>query len=88
MMIKLHPTTQLVRASFDEAWFEMLFLALDRLHDAVSEPRTGNVSAVAPDDMVGWLEDIIYTAQEAIVEIREHAPDQTVTEADYVGWHN
>jgi hypothetical protein len=68
MMIKLHP--------FDETWFETLFLALDSLHDAVSEQRVSKVSSVAPADMVGWLEDIIYTAQEAIVEIRENAPDE------------
>jgi hypothetical protein len=84
MMVKLYPPTQLARTSYDEAWFETLFLALDKLHDVVSEQRVSQVSPVAPTDMVGWLEDIIYTAQEAIVEIRTNLPDETVTEADYI----
>ena len=83
-MVKLHPQTQLAQASYDEAWFETLFLALDKLHDAVSEQRTSEVSPVAPTDMVGWLEDIIYTAQEAIVELRDNPLDETLMEADYV----
>lgn len=33
-------------------------------------------------DMVGWLEDIIYTAQETISEIRENLPDAGVTTAE------
>jgi len=64
----------LTRGIYDEAWFETVFMALDRLHDAVSAGCPGAVSRVAPEDMVGWLEDIIYTAQEAIVEIRAQAP--------------
>jgi len=59
---------------YDEAWFETVFVALDRLHDALSAGYLGTVSRVAPEDMVGWLEDIIYTAQEAIVEIRAQSP--------------
>jgi hypothetical protein len=85
MMYKLHPQTQLARASFDEAWFEIVFLALDKLHDTVSQQRASTVSPVAPAEMVGWLEDIIYTAQEAIVEIRATMPEETLTTADYTG---
>ncbi|HVO71322.1 MAG TPA: hypothetical protein VMT24_14830 [Aggregatilineaceae bacterium] len=64
----------LTRGAYDEAWFETMFMALDRLHDALSASCLGTVSCVAPDGMVGWLEDIIYTAQEAIVEIRAQSP--------------
>jgi hypothetical protein len=60
--------------TYDEAWFETVFVALDRLHDALSAGHLGTVSRVAPEDMVGWLEDIIYTAQEAIVEIQAQSP--------------
>lgn len=84
-MVNLNPMTQVARTSFDEVWFETVFLALDRLHDAVSEQSPANISTIAPAEMVGWLEDIIYTAQEAIVEIREKTPDQTMTEAEYAG---
>lgn len=74
-----------IQTLYDEAWFEIVFAALDRLHDAVSAQRPAKVSPVAPGDMVGWLEDIIYTAQEAIVEIRDNIPDETVTEAELIG---
>jgi hypothetical protein len=56
--------------AFDVLWFEAVFAAFDRLHDALSAGCETAVLPVAPDDMVGWLEDIIYTAQESIVEIR------------------
>ena len=76
-----HQVDQLLRSAFDDAWFERLFLAIDRLHDRVSDGRPCTVSPLAPADMVGWLEDIIYTAQETIVEIRGNQPDEHVTEA-------
>ena len=82
MMIQpqLRPIDLLLRAPYDAAWFEMVFLALDRLHDDVSAGRPDNVSPLGPAEMVGWLEEIIYTAQEAITEIR--AKSEYVTEAD------
>jgi hypothetical protein len=91
MQQKLHPQTRQVRAtlthevSYNDAWFELMFVALDRLHDAVSQQPTDGILPVAPADMVGWLEDIIYTAQEAIVEIRDNTPDETVSKAERLG---
>lgn len=67
---QVRPTELRLRAPYDAAWFEMMFLALDRLHDDVSAGRPDNVSSLGPAEMVGWLEEIIYTAQEAITEIR------------------
>jgi hypothetical protein len=79
MQPQLRPIDLLLRAPYDAAWFEMVFLALDRLHDDVSAGRPDNVSPLGPAEMVGWLEEIIYTAQEAITEIR--AKSEYVTEA-------
>ncbi len=79
MQPQLRPIDLLLRAPYDAAWFEMVFLALDRLHDAVSAGSPDNVSPLGPAEMVGWLEEIIYTAQEAITEIR--AKSEYVTEA-------
>lgn len=70
---------------FDDEWFEAVFLAVDRLHDALSAGQPNTVSPVAPMDMVGWLQDIIYTAQEAIVEIRAKTPGEGVPEAEMLG---
>jgi hypothetical protein len=67
---QVRPTEFRLHAPYDAAWFEMVFLALDRLHDDVSTGRLDNVSPLGPAEMVGWLEEIIYTAQEAITEIR------------------
>ena len=81
MMTQPHvqPIDLLSRAPYDAAWFEMVFLALDCLHDDVSAARLNSVSPLGPAEMVGWLEEIIYTAQEAITEIR--AKSEYVTEA-------
>lgn len=86
MMTNYRPQTQLLHADFNEAWFEAIYAAMDRLHDAVSEEsvfpgRLNLVSPVIPAEMVGWLEDIIYTAQETIDEIRS----KYVTEAENLG---
>lgn len=66
---------------YGEAWFEAMFLALDELHDAVSDRRPGSVLLVNPAEMMGWLQDIIYTAQEALVEIRTKVPGDDVMDA-------
>ncbi len=64
MVQKIRMQTEL----YNEAWFETLFQTVDRLHDAASE---GHLVAPVPQDvMVGWLEDIIYTAKETILELQ------------------
>ena len=86
-MTNFRPQTQLLHANFDTAWFETMFQAIDRLHDAVSHDavlpgRLSVVSPLVPAEMVGWLEEIIYTAQETIHEIQAKQP---VTEAENLG---
>jgi hypothetical protein len=80
---QFQPTDWLLRPPYDAAWFEMMFLALDRLHDAVSAGSPNDVSPLGPAEMVEWLEEIIYTAHEAITEIR--AKGEVVTEAGING---
>jgi hypothetical protein len=64
MVQKIRMQTEL----YNEAWFETLFQTVDRLHDAAS---VGNLESPVPQDvMVGWLEDIIYTAKETILELQ------------------
>ena len=58
---QVRPTDLRLRAPYDAAWFEMVFMALDRLHDDVSAGTPDNVSPLGPVAMVGWLEEIIYT---------------------------
>lgn len=91
MRSHIHPHTGLVVPSgtrsdvYDVVWFETLFAAIDRLHDEVSAKDSGPVSRMAPADMIGWLEDIIFTAQETIAELREKHPELAtgVTDAEH-----
>lgn len=62
-------------ARYDDEWFEAVFMALDHLHDAVSLNTPDTLTPSTPVDMVGWLQDIVYTAQEAIAEIQARIPE-------------
>jgi hypothetical protein len=70
MIPQFRSQVPLAHADYDEVWFEKLFQAVDHLHDAASTGRLETASPVDPAEMVGWLQDIIYTAQETIFEIR------------------
>lgn len=77
MMNQQIQTRQLAHPRYDDVWFERLFQVLDRLHDDACAGHLN--SGLAPEDVIGWLQDIIYTAQETIVEVRANRP--SVTEA-------
>lgn len=74
MTIQQFQTNPLTGVTYDAVWFEALFTALDRLHDDVCADRLAPVPAMPFDEMVGWLEDIVYTAKETISELRAAAP--------------
>ncbi|NDJ79360.1 MAG: hypothetical protein GYB65_24175 [Chloroflexi bacterium] len=88
MQPQFRPPVQLVQPVFSEAWFEALFLATDHLHDAIC---MGNrAMPLDPEQMIGWLEDIIYTAEQTIQEIRTHNNEsrkqaESVTDAELFG---
>ncbi len=85
MTIQRVPINQLSGIAYDAVWFETLFNALDRLHDDVCADSLAPVPAIAVDEMVGWLEDIVYTAKETISELRAAAPGPIVSKAEYPG---
>ncbi len=72
--------TQPQLLQFSDEWFEAVFQSLDRLHDVASAGRLDKDSPVTPADMMGWLEDIVYTAQQTIAEIE--ANNHPVTTAE------
>ncbi|RPJ26831.1 MAG: hypothetical protein EHM35_14615 [Planctomycetaceae bacterium] len=82
-MNQFRPTDYLLNTPYDAAWFEMVFNALDSLHDTVSANELEDNSPMAPAEMVGWLEDVIYTAQEIIAELK--ARREYVTETGPAG---
>ena len=62
----LHPNIQLL---YTEARLAALYQALDELHTAASEDRLNAQTTVSKVELVGWLHELVYTAQETIAEI-------------------
>ncbi|MDZ4768431.1 MAG: hypothetical protein SGJ24_04820 [Chloroflexota bacterium] len=74
MSATTQPNLQLL---YNDARLTTLFDALDELHSASAD---GNLRAVTPlsnTEMIAWLQDLVYIAQETIVEIREQNADST-----------
>ncbi len=59
---------------YTDAGFERLFKQLDLLHDLASEGRLVEATPLRASDVIGWLEDIIFTAEETIREIDARTP--------------
>lgn len=58
---------------YNDARLVSLFEALDELHTAASDGTLHTVTTVGRVELVGWLRELMYTAQETITEIEEHA---------------
>ena len=61
-----------LRRAYSDYGFESLCLILDALHDWASVGRLTEVTALTEDQVVGWLEEIVFTASETIREINAH----------------
>ncbi len=48
-----------------------LFQVLDDLHTAASDGRLQSVTTLTNDEVMSWLNELAYTAQETIVELRK-----------------
>ena len=71
----LQPNLQLL---YNTARLSGLLEALDELHSAASD---GNVRAVTPlsnAELIGWLYEVVYTAQEAMHEIESKNAETAV----------
>ncbi len=62
---------------FGEQGFGDLCLKLDLLHDAASVGRAGALSDLSIEALRGWLREIIFVAQETLVEL-ESTRDQPI----------
>jgi hypothetical protein len=60
---------RILQALFTDVRFESIFNAVDRLHDAASSGTLGEVTNLSTDEVIGWLRDIVYTANETIQEL-------------------
>ena len=64
---------RILQALFTDIRFESIFNAVDRLHDAASSSKLGEVTNLSTDEVIGWLRDIAYTANETIHELEQDA---------------
>lgn len=60
------PSLQLL---FTETRFAAMVETLDALHSAASEGRVRDVSPLTHAELIGWLYEVVYTAQETLAEI-------------------
>ncbi|MFQ5344060.1 MAG: hypothetical protein ACE5F6_21160 [Anaerolineae bacterium] len=60
---------------YSDAGFEAIFVRLDLLHDLVSAGRMSAATELPPDQVRGWLEEIIFTAREIIHEMDRGGDD-------------
>jgi hypothetical protein len=62
---------RILQALFTDIRFESIFNAVDRLHDAASSGKLAEVTNLSTDEVIGWLRDIAYTANETIRELED-----------------
>lgn len=57
---------------FSDKGLARLFAAFDLLHDYASDGHLVEATDLRPGEIVGWLEDILFTVEETIREIDAH----------------
>ena len=70
--------TQIRQLFMDASAFEGLFQVMDQLHDAASAGILPDVTDLDPAEVIGWLRDLVYTANETIREIESPTPDDSM----------
>lgn len=68
-MAQIHqPNFQII---YNDTRLAGLFQSLDELHSAASEGRLQNVTPLTNAELIGWLQELMYVAEETIAEIEE-----------------
>ena len=57
-----------------DAGLAAVYEAFDDLHDAVSEGQMTELTPLEKRELLGWLRELVYTAQETIEEIEKVNP--------------
>ncbi|PJF24345.1 MAG: hypothetical protein CUN53_18300, partial [Phototrophicales bacterium] len=55
-----------------EAQLERLLTTLDDLHTAASDGTLSALTSLSRHELIGWLNDLIYTASETLDELADH----------------
>jgi hypothetical protein len=69
-MFEMQTLRKLMIEQFSDAHFEAMLEMIDRLHDAAAVNNVASVSALDARTIIGWLDDIIFTAEETIRELQ------------------
>ncbi|HLA45116.1 MAG TPA: hypothetical protein VJZ27_16845 [Aggregatilineales bacterium] len=69
-MVDMQILSKLLTEQYTEANFEALLQIMDRLHDAAAIGDLKSVSPLDAREMIGWLDDLVFTAEETIRELQ------------------
>ncbi len=77
-MLDMRILEKIMTDQLTEAHFEALLAIMDRLHDAAAVDQLAHVSTMDAQQILGWLDDIIFTAEETMRELQaRQAQDET-----------
>jgi hypothetical protein len=62
-----------------DAHLAAVFGTVDRLHDLVSAGKLAEVAHLPTEDLVGWLQDVLYTVSETLRELEQ---------PNHIGWED
>jgi len=68
-----HMTQPNLQLLYNEVRLAALYDALDELHGAASEGVLSTTTTLSNVELMGWLREIVYTAQETIAEMDKHS---------------
>jgi len=72
-MVDMQMLYKMLNEQYTEETFEALLQLMDALHDAAAVGELNQVSPLEAREVIGWLDDIIYTAEETIRELQRQA---------------
>ncbi|NJL92960.1 MAG: hypothetical protein HC915_04180 [Anaerolineae bacterium] len=84
MMVDMTFLHNILTEKYTEAHLDALLQMIDRLHDAAVVGAVNNVATLDTRDLIGWLDDIIFTAEETIRELQEHT--HSTAPSGRAGW--
>jgi hypothetical protein len=69
-MMDMQILQKMLTEQLTEAHFEALLQVMDRLHDAATVGELESTTPMDAREVMGWLDDIIFTAEEVARELQ------------------
>jgi hypothetical protein len=79
-------TTEMTLAYRADHRMEELYDVLDDLHTAASEATLATVTTMNESDLLDFLKELVYTAQETIKEIEQHTSKRRSRPANIISF--